>query len=409
VTESAVVATEITDWRDAGSRTSPADLLGSLAVEVLRRAGLRPRDVDVVVANTTALPFDNPSYITLNSQLIAHRVIEKLGAYGAGAVNVSAACASQMIALSVADSMIRTGSARTVLVVGYDNSPRGFYYQSPSPLDSDLAAGYPHQVVGITNPDYWAMWARRRAYEMGKPVEDIKELMAIVKEELSRNGALNPHARYKKVFTVKEVLGSPVVADPLHLYMISAVSSGGGAALIMEAERAAKVTDRPVRIAASTVGGPAYDEPMPRLVYFSTAGGRRASRPFVEWRRTIENAYRMAGVGAEDIDIMEVHDTSAFHVINWIDQAMGWEREETDRLIRGRQFGREGRLPVNLSGGTSSFGEAVQSQALMMVHEMVLQLRGQAGERQARKTVRRGLVTAYGAYGAYGAMILERS
>jgi acetyl-CoA acetyltransferase len=407
MTESAIVATEIADWRDAGSRTPPAEILAGLSVEVLRRAGLRPKELDAIVANTMALPFDSPSHITLNSQLLAHRVAEKIGALGAAALNVSAACASQMIAFSVANDMIRTGSARSVLVVGYDNSPRGFYYQSPSYLDSDLAAGYPHQVVGITNPDYWAMWARRRAYEMGKSVEDIKLLMARVKEELSRNGALNPHARYRRIFTKEEVLGSPVVADPLHLYMISAVSSGGGSALIMDAERAEKLVDDPVRIAASKVGGPAYDEPSPRLVNFSTAGGRRASRPFIEWRRTIEAAYKEAGVSAEDMDMMEVHDTSAFHVINWIDQAMGWEREETDRLIEEGGIGRRGRLPVNLSGGTSSFGEAVQSQALMMVHEMVLQLRGEAGERQAAKKLRRGLVTAYGAYGAYGAMVLE--
>lgn len=408
MTESAVVGIAINDWVEAGKPAPTAEILAGVAVDALRQAGLRPADLDAVISNTMALPFNHSSQITLNSQLIAHRVAEKIGARGIAALNVSAACASQMIAFSVADSMIKTGAAKAVLVVGYDNSPRGFYYQSPSPLDSDLAGGYPHQVVGITNPDYWGMWARRRAYEMGKDLSEFKRLMAKVKETLSRSGALNPHAKYRRAFTVDEVLASPLVADPLHLYMLAAVSSGAGAALIMDATKAERVTDKPVRIAASTVGGPAYDEPSPRLVYFSTAGGSRAGKPFIEWRRTIEAAYRGAGVTPEDVDIMEVHDTSVFHVINWIDQAMGWEREETDKLIERDEIGRRGRLPVNLSGGTSSFGESVQSQALMMVHEMFLQLRGEAGPRQAEKRLKTGLVTAYGAYGAYGAMLLER-
>jgi acetyl-CoA acetyltransferase len=305
--------------------------------------------------------------------------------------------------------MIKAGLVKTVLVGGVDNSPRGFYYQGPSILDPDLAVSYPHKVVGITNPSYWAMWARRRAYEMGHSIEDIKELMALVKEIQSQYGVLNPHARYKKLFTKKEVLDSPLVCDPLHLYMISSVSTGAGAAVIMDMEKAEKITDKPVKIAASTVGSVVYGEPSPRLVYFATSGGKKAKKPFTEWRKPIEAAYKQAGITAEDVDILECHDTSCFHTINWIDQAMGWEREETDKLIRKRQIRHNGELPVNLSGGTSSFGEAVMCQAFVMINELFQQLRGEAGERQTTKKAKIGLCTAYGAYGSYGAIIFEKS
>jgi acetyl-CoA acetyltransferase len=385
------------------------DRLASVAVEALRRAKLRLRDVDAIIATTTALPFNDPSFITISAQHFAQRLASKIGSHGIKPINVCGACASTAIAFATADAMIKSGYIKTALVVGADNSPRGFYYQAPSVLDTDLATGYPHKAVGITNPSYWAMWARRRAYEMGKPVEDIKELMALVKAIHSEYGARNPYARYRRVFTVEEVLKSPVVCDPLHLYMIAATSTGAGAVVVTDMERAKKLTDKPVKIAASAISGPVYGEPTPRIIHFATAGGKRAIRPFTEFRRPIEEAYKMAGITPEDVDIMEVHDTSCFNTIMWIDQAMGWEREETDRLIRKGEIRHNGKLPVNLSGGVASFGEAVQCQALVMVHELFLQLRGEAGERQATKKLRIGLCTAYGAYGTYGAIILEKA
>ncbi|MBA7517279.1 hypothetical protein ES705_09332 [subsurface metagenome] len=407
--ETAIANIEISDWIEAGKPIPSAiDRLADVAVKMLRETEMRPGDLDAIITNTTASPFDESAYITISAQHFAHRLAAKIGTHGARCMNICAACASAGIALATADAMIRAGLLKTVLIGGVDNSPRGFYFQGPSTLDADLAVSYPHKAVGITNPAYWAMWARRRAYEMGKSIEDIKELMALVKETQGECGALNPHARYKKVFTAKEVLDSPMVCDPLHLYMISAVSSGAGAALITDMETARKITDKPVKIAASAVGSPVYGEPSPRLVYFTTAGGKKAKKPFIEWRKPIEMAYKQAGIAAEDIDILEAHDTSCFHTINWIDQVKGWEREETDKLIREGQIKRNGKFPVNLSGGTSAFGESVMNQALMMIHELFRQLRGEAGERQASKELKTGACTVYGAYGSYGAIILEK-
>lgn len=410
MTESYIVSSAITDWEEAGKATPPLiNKLSDVAIKALQNAGLRPKDIDAIIANTTAIPFNEASYITISAQHFAHRLAEKIGTHGARCMNVSAACASAAISFAVADAMIKAGIINTALVVGCDNSPRGFYFQGPSILDADLTVSYPHMVVGITNPSYWAMWARRRAYEMGKDVKEIKELMALTKEIHSVYGARNPHARYKRVFTANEVLNSPVVCDPLHLYMICAVSSGAGAAVIANQNVARKLTNKPVKIAASTFGSVVYGEPSPRLVYFSTCGGSKAKKPFIEWRKVIEEAYKLAGISADDIDILECHDTSCFHTINWIDQVKGWEREETDKLIKKRGIAHDGDFPVNLSGGTSSFGEAVMCQALMMIHELVLQLREEAGERQAKKKIKIGMCTAYGAYGSYGAIILEKS
>lgn len=407
MTESAVVSAALTEWTKAGEpEPLMIDRLVKAAIDALKEAKLRPADLDAIICNTSAIPFDSASYITTSAQHFAHRLAEKIGVHGVQAINVSAACASGAIAFAIADSMIKSGIAKKILVAGVDNSPKGFYLAAQSVLDRDLAATA-IKAVGVTNPAYWAMWARRRAYEMGKPVEDIERLMAIVKAIHSEYGALNPYARYKKVFTVEDVLNSPIVCSPLHLYMICATSSGAGAAVVTDMDTAKKITNKPVKIAASVVGSMVYGEPMPRLRSYAT-GGQQLKKPFIEWRRVIEKAYKFAGISADDIDIIECHDTCTFHTINWIDQIMGWERENTDKLIRDGEIRHTGKLPVNLSGGTASFGEAVMCQAFIMIHELFRQFRGEAGQRQAKKNLNFGIITAYGAYGSYGCIILEK-
>lgn len=408
MTQSSIVSTGLTEWIPAGDAEPPAiDRLLEAVMSALEEANMTPSELDAIVCNTTALPFDEEQHIPLSSQHFSHRLADKLGLYEAECLNVSAACASTAIAMDTAASKIQTGSADTVLVAGVDNSPEGFFYQGPSTLDTDKAISYPLETVGVPNPAFWGMWARRRAHEIGTSIEDLKNVMATVKEIQSRNAAHNPRARYTQEFSKAEVLESPVVTDPLHLYMICGISSGAGAAIVTNKEKSTEYTDKPVDIAASEVGSPVHSEPSPRLVQFATAGGDRAGSPFVEWRKPIEAAYDAAGITEDDLDIIECHDASSFHTLNWLDQIMGWDRERTDQFVRDEEIDRDGNLPVNLSGGSLSFGESVMSQGTMMVHELVQQFRGDAGKRQARNDPETGLCTMYGAYGAYGAIVLE--
>jgi acetyl-CoA acetyltransferase len=408
MTQSSIVSTGLTEWIEAGSAEPPAiDRLLDAVTSALDRADIKPSELDAIICNTTALPYDEEQHIPLSSQHFAHRLADKLGTHSAECLNVSAACASTAITLDTADTKIQTGSVDTVLVAGVDNSPEGFFYQGPSTLDTDKAISYPLETVGIPNPAYWGMWARRRAHEMGTSIEDLKGVMAKVKEIQSRNASNNPKSLYTDEFSKEEILDSPVVTDPLHLYMICAISSGAGAAVVMNKKKAEEHTDHPVDIVASEVGSPVYSEPAPRLVHFATAGGDRAGSPFVEWRKPIEAAYDAADITADDLDIIECHDASSFHTLNWLDQIMGWDRQKTDQFVRDEEIDRDGELPVNLSGGSLSFGESVMSQGTMMVHELVQQIRGDAGDRQAHNSPETGLCTMYGAYGAYGAIILE--
>ncbi|MEM1514435.1 MAG: hypothetical protein QXH24_00020 [Candidatus Bathyarchaeia archaeon] len=406
MTQTAIISGALSPWDRAGNPRPMAEDLAIIAIEALRKAGMRPADIDAIVCTTSAIPFDSPSYITLSAQLMAQRLAEKMGSHGAQCFNVSGACASGAMAFTIGNYLIKSGSAKNVLVAGIDNSPPGFFFQCPSVLDTDLASCYPHKVIGATNPTYWAMWAHRRAYEMGKSIEEIKHLMALVKHYHSLYGVLNPYARFRRVFTVEEVLASPIVCDPLHLYMIGAVSSGAGAIILTDLESAKKYTNKPVVVAASAVGGPVYGDSKLRLIFFAFT---KKHPPFTEMKITVQRAYKEAGITQEDVEIMEVHDTSVFNTLLWIDVTMDWEREETDKLVKDGQIKHDGKLPVNLSGGTASFGESVQNQILVELYEIFLQLRGEAGERQAKKNLKIGLATAYGLLGSYGAVVLEKA
>jgi 3-oxoacyl-[acyl-carrier-protein] synthase-3 len=133
MSESAIVSAAITEWTASGEPTpSLMDRLASVTIEALKRAKLRLRDIDAIIATTTALPFNDPSFITISAQHFAHRLASKIGSHGMKCINVRGACASTAIAFATADAMIKSGYMRTALVVGADNSPRGFYYQAPS-------------------------------------------------------------------------------------------------------------------------------------------------------------------------------------------------------------------------------------------------------------------------------------
>src|SRR4029077_13804639 len=134
-------------------------------------------------------------------------------------------------------------------VVGADTTRKGFFAPvgGDRPDDPDWLR---FRVLGATNPTYFALYARRRMALYGATQEDF----AKVKAKNSRHGLANPNARYRKAFTVDDVLASPIVADPLHLLDICATSDGAAAIVLTSMEFARRHTADPVRIkAVSTV------------------------------------------------------------------------------------------------------------------------------------------------------------
>jgi acetyl-CoA acetyltransferase len=243
---------------------------------------------------------------------------------------------------------------------------------------------------------------KKRMAEHGSTEEDL----ARVKVKNSCHGALNPYARYRKVFTVEEVLGSPMVCDPLRLYEICATSDGAAAVVLATVDYAERLDGPTVKLAACSLASGQFGDPALRIPLISAVSDENATAPRLsESKLAAERAYEQAGLGPEDMDFVEVPDNSSWHELQYLETMGFCKPGESERLLREGVTSLGGSLPVCPSGGFSSFGEATMAQGLLQVVESTWQLRGTAGDRQV-EGARIGMTQVYGAQGNNSACIL---
>jgi len=321
------------------------------------------------------------------------------------AVNDSATVAedSGATAINTARTQILSGLCDVALVVGADTTPKGFL--APNAGDRwDDPDWLRFRLLGATNPTYFALYARRRMELFGATEEDF----AAVKVKNSRHGLTNPKARYQKAFTMDEVLGSPMVADPLRLFEICATSDGAAAVVLSSLEFARKHTTDPVKIAAVSTVTPRYPNTVIEMPNFATDSAHSVAVPDLPFRDSIAAAaYEEAGLGPEDMSLAEVYDLSSALELDWYENIGLCKPGEAERLLRDGATTLGGRIPVNPSGGLACFGEAVPAQALAQVCEVTWQLRGQAGDRQV-EGARVGITANQGLFGHGSAVLLAR-
>ena len=217
-----------------------------------------------------------------------------------------------------------------------------------------------------------------------------------------KNGALNPNAMYQKEMSYDEILNSPVVCDPLHLFMLCAPNEGAAAAVLCSKERARQYTSKPVMIAASEVRSAKLVSDRNLGVHYA---GKVKKPNVIE--RVSRAAYEAAGIGPEDLSLVELQDTDAASEIIYSEDLGLCKEGEGGRLVDEGATEINGRIPINVSGGLISKGEPVGASALGQVHEIVLQLRGEAGARQVNNA-RTGLGHVYGGGGYSCVTILKR-
>jgi acetyl-CoA acetyltransferase len=362
----------------------------------LADAGVPWTDVDLVVGGETV----RNGY---GGYVAGATFAQALGWNGARVATSYAACATGAQALDTARARILAGLCDVALVVGADTTPKGFLAPNAGERwdDPDWLR---FRLLGMTNPAYFALYARRRMDLYGARAEDFAQ----VKVKNARHGLENPHARYRKAVTVEDVLASAVVSDPLHLLDICATSDGAAAVVLASADYARRLGhETVVRVDAVSTVTPTFPQTvmdMPLLATESTTAVGAPERTFKE--SLADAAYEEAGISPEDVDVAEVYDLSTALELDWIEDLGLCKRGEAEQLLRAGETTVGGRIPVNPSGGLACFGEAVPAQALAQVCELTWQLRGRATGRQV-EGARVGITANQGLFGHGSSVILS--
>jgi len=293
-----------------------------------------------------------------------HKVLTSLGLSGVPIVNVEAGCASGGAALALGAGQIASGRADTVLVFGMEKMPRGIIRSSffePWREEAGLAA----------TPAYFALRAQRLMFESDVSVRDLAQ----VSVKNHRHGVHNPNAMYRKPISLDEVLASPVVCPPLHLLMLCSPNEGGAAVVLSSTPAGAGS----VRLAAAQLRSHLAGSVLGEHTPLSGLADDGVPTPTEMAARA---AYDEAGVGPEDLDVVELQDTDSGREILSAEELGVCPRGGGGRWVRdgGGEMGSA--LPVNPSGGLLSKGEPLGASALGQVVELVWQLRGAAGARQ---------------------------
>lgn len=363
------------------------------ARSALQDAGVPWRDVRFVSGGGT-VRCGYPGYVA------GATFAQALGWQGAEVNTSYAACASGSQALAAARAKILSGACDVALVVGADTTPKGFLKPADGERPDD--PDWVRFRLGITNPTYFALYARRRMEVYGDTPADF----AAVKVKNAAHGFTNPNARYKKKFSAEDVAASAMVADPLRLMDICATSDGGAAMIVSSLDYARKIGkgDAP-RIAAISTVTPTFASELVEMPDIATDSAVAAeARPF---RAALPaKAYEEAGIGPEDISLAEVYDLSTALELDWIEDLQLCSRGEAAALTRAGETSVGGRIPINASGGLACFGEAVPAQALAQVCELTWQLRGQAGERQVAGA-KVGITANQGLFGHGSSVIVK--
>jgi len=367
------------------------------ARDAITDAGIEWQDIQLVSGGET-IRNGYPGYVAGAS------IAAALGFSGAQVASAYGACASGSQAINTARAQILAGLCDVALVVGADTTPKGFFAPAGSGDRTKDPDWLRFRLLGATNPIYFGLYARRRMELYGATEEDF----AKVKVKNARVGATNPNARYRKAFTLEQVLGSAMVSDPLRLLQICATSDGGAALVLSSMEYARKHTTDPVRIAAVSTITPRYPNTLIEMPNFATDSAAVVSVPDTPFRDSIaHSAYEQAGLGPEDMSCAEVYDLSSALELDWYENIGLCKEGEAERLLNDGDTAVGGRIPVNPSGGLGAFGEAIPAQAIAQVCELVWQLRGQAGERQVAGA-RAGVTANQGLFGHGSSVILKR-
>ncbi len=317
-----------------------------------------------------------------------------VGLTGIPFTDVFNACATGASAIQLTADTIRLGKYDLGVAVGMDKHPRGAFTAPPSMLGLPDWYGETGQFL---TTKFFGMKANRYLHEHGISHETLAKVAA----KNYRNGSLNPNAFRRSPIPEQDILDSPMLNYPLTQYMFCAPDEGAAAVVMCRADIAHRYTSTPIYVRATEIRTRrfgAYE------VHATYAPVDEDESPTVYASRA---AFDAAGIGPDEVDVIQLQDTDAgAEVIHMAETGFCADGDQ-EKLVADGATEIAGPMPINTDGGLIANGEPIGASGLRQMHELVRQLRGEAGDRQVAGNPRVGFAHVYGAPGTAAATILS--
>ena len=374
------------------------DLAAEAAMAALGDGGVTMGDMQILAAGNL-----------MGRGAIGQAIQKQIGQTGIPVYNVANACATGATALRTVIMSIKAGESDMGLAVGVEKlagagllgaggvakkdknewTPEG-RYGAIAPIDGRIGTE--------AMPGTFAQVGMEYGHKYGGA---SFELFARISEKNHGHSTLNPLAAYTKAMSLDQIMGDVMIAYPNTRSMCSANCDGAAAAVLVSGEKLETLSDeqrrRAVKVRASILTSDPWQEACQVLPDVNTLTKLAAKR-----------AYEQAGVGPEDLDLVELHDCFATaELVHYDNLGLCGEGDAVDFFESGAPF-RAGRLPVNVSGGLQSKGHPIAATGIANVWEICHHLRNEAGDRQI-EGARIGLAHVIGLASACGVHILESS
>ncbi len=324
------------------------------------------------------------------SGMVGQRILQEIGQTGIPVVNTANACATGATAFREGWMSIKAGVYDMVLTVGVEQMGKG--------LLGGGGGGTGISKEGLlgsgTMPSVFAEAGMEHARQYGTTFEQF----AKVSVKNHHHSTLNPKAMYQIETPLEEVMNSEMISYPNTKLMCSVNVDGAAAAVLVSEKKAHELgLDRAVKIRASVLTSDPYQE-------------RDLVMPDVNTltRRAASQAYEMAGVGPDEIDLVELHDCFATAEILHYENLGLCGDGEAGRMIDDGDVALGGKIPVNVSGGLLSKGHPLGATGIANIYEVCTHLRDEADKRQV-EGARLGLTHVIGLGSACGIHILEKA
>ncbi|MBA3400345.1 MAG: thiolase family protein [Acidimicrobiia bacterium] len=340
---------------------------------------------------------------------IGQQLQKQVGQTGIPVYNVANACATGATALRTAIMAVKSGEAEMGLAVGVEKlSGAGLLGGGGTPRSEKenwepsgrfgAVTGTDGRIGTNTMPGVFAQIGMEYGHRYGGT---SFELFAKISEKNHAHSTLNPLAAYQKQFTLEEIMGDLMISYPNTRPMCSANCDGAAAAVVTTGAKlktlSAEQQRRAVKVAASVLTTDPWEEACQVLPNVNTLT-----------RNAATTAYEQAGIGPEDLDLVELHDCFATaELVHYDNLLLCPEGGAVDFFESGAPW-RDGSTPVNVSGGLQSKGHPISATGLANIWEVCHHLRGEAGDRQI-EGARVGLAHVIGLGSACGVHVLERS